>query len=379
MIIGIDASNIKSGGGLTHLLNLLNESNPKLHNFNLIVVWCNNNNYHKIPKRKWILKKKIFDGNINNFKMFIWQFFFLSKCAKKIGCNVVLFPGGIYFGNFRPFIAISQNMIPFEKSVLMEFFFKLKFIKFYLIKISQIHTFKKSQGIIFLTSYAKKKILKIINVKKINKIIEHGIDKNLKKIEFKKKNICNFKKNKKFKILYVSTIDRYKHQVNVMQAVNSLREKNKWDLELTFIGANYQDNQVDIFKEKMSFYNKKKNWIKYIPDLNHKKLIKMYTKFDLGVFASSCENLSNIILEKMSACLPLICSNTSSVSFWLKDYKNKFNPYNSKSLEKVLFKIIPSTFKRSLIAKNYKIKSNKFSWELTAKKTFNLINKYSDE
>ena len=55
MIIGIDASNIKSGGGLTHLLNLLNESNPKLHNFNLIVVWCNNNNYHKIPKRKWIL------------------------------------------------------------------------------------------------------------------------------------------------------------------------------------------------------------------------------------------------------------------------------------------------------------------------------------
>ncbi|MDB0067684.1 hypothetical protein N9E77_03880 [Candidatus Pelagibacter sp.] len=187
MIIGIDASNVKSGGGHTHLLNLLNESNPKLHNFNLIVVWCNNSNYHKIPKRKWILKKKIFDGNINNFKMFIWQFFFLSAHAKKIGCNVVLFPGGIYFGNFRPFIAISQNMIPFEKSVLMKFFFKLKFIKFYLIKISQIHTFKKSQGIIFLTSYAKKKILKIINVKKINKIIEHGIDKNLKKIEFKKK------------------------------------------------------------------------------------------------------------------------------------------------------------------------------------------------
>ena len=129
----------------------------------------------------------------------------------------------------------------------------------------------------------------------------------------------------------------------------------------------------------MSFYNKKNNWIKYIPELSQKKLIRMYTKFDLGVFASSCENLSNIILEKMSACLPLVCSNTSSVSFWLKDYKNKFNPYNSKSLEKVLFKIIPSTFKRHLIAKNYKIKSTKFTWELTAKKTFDLINKYSDE
>ena len=69
MIIGIDASNIKEGGGVTHLVNLLKASNPKKHNFIKIVIWCNKQIYPLIPNKKWISKKIIFDGNINFIKI----------------------------------------------------------------------------------------------------------------------------------------------------------------------------------------------------------------------------------------------------------------------------------------------------------------------
>lgn len=376
MIIGIDASNIKEGGGVTHLVNLLKASNPKKHNFIKIVIWCNKKIYPLIPNKKWISKRIIFDGNINFIKLFIWQKFFLSNKAKKEKCTKLFFPGGIYFGKFRPYIAMSQNMIPFEEKELKRYFPSLKFVKFLLIKIAQIYTFKRAQNIIFLTSYAKKKILNTIQIKKKSKIIEHGIDKSLKKkLVLKKKNF-SFNKKKEFKLLYVSTIDKYKHQVNVILAINSLREKKNWNLKLTLVGDHY-GNELNSLIKTIKDLDPNKEWIIYKPKLDRKKLIKLYSKYDLGIFASSCENLSNVILEKISSGLPIVCSDVPSVSFWLQNYKNKFNPLNPLSLEKVLEKIIPSNLLRYKIAKNYKILSNKFSWNLSAKKTFELIKKSS--
>ena len=376
MIIGIDASNIKEGGGVTHLVNLLKASNPKKHNFIKIVIWCNKKIYPLIPNKNWISKKIIFDGNINFIKMFIWQKFFLSIKAKNERCTKLFFPGGIYFGSFRPYITMSQNMIPFEEKELKRYFPSLKFVKFLLIKIAQTYTFKRAQSIIFLTSYAKKKILNIIQIKKKFKIIEHGIDKSLKKkLVLKKKNFF-FNKKKEFKLLYVSTIDKYKHQVNVILAINSLRKKKNWNLKLTLVGDHY-GNELNSLITTIKDLDPNKEWIIYKPKLDRTKLIKLYSKYDLGIFASSCENLSNIILEKISSGLPIVCSDIPSVSFWLQNYENKFNPLNPLSLEKVLSKIIPSNLHRYKIAKNYKILSNKFSWNLSAKKTFELINKSS--
>ena len=40
LCVGIDASGIKSGGGLTHLLEVLAASNPSAHGVTEIVVWC---------------------------------------------------------------------------------------------------------------------------------------------------------------------------------------------------------------------------------------------------------------------------------------------------------------------------------------------------
>ena len=57
MIIGIDATNIRSGGGITHLKELLNNSNPKNNNFEKIIIWSSYLTLEKIENKFWIIKK----------------------------------------------------------------------------------------------------------------------------------------------------------------------------------------------------------------------------------------------------------------------------------------------------------------------------------
>ena len=50
MIIGIDASNIKSDGGIVHLFELINNFNFKKTKIKKIIIWGNSQSLKKIKK-----------------------------------------------------------------------------------------------------------------------------------------------------------------------------------------------------------------------------------------------------------------------------------------------------------------------------------------
>ena len=53
MILGIDASNIRGGGGITHLVELLKAAHPAQHGFGKVVVWSGQETLSKIEERPW--------------------------------------------------------------------------------------------------------------------------------------------------------------------------------------------------------------------------------------------------------------------------------------------------------------------------------------
>ena len=88
-------------------------------------------------------------------------------------------------------------------------------------------SFKKSNGIIFLTKQAKDKILSIIRIKEKNcSIISHGISKRFFREPRKQKHISNYDFSNPFKLIYVSSLEPYKHHHNVVKAVCKLRKNN---------------------------------------------------------------------------------------------------------------------------------------------------------
>jgi hypothetical protein len=51
MILGIDASNIRGGGGVTHLVELLKAANPIQYGFEKVYVWSGKYTLDKIENR----------------------------------------------------------------------------------------------------------------------------------------------------------------------------------------------------------------------------------------------------------------------------------------------------------------------------------------
>ena len=56
-IIGIDATNIRGGGGLVHLLELLRHADPERDGFFSVVIWANKETLDSINEQSWIVKK----------------------------------------------------------------------------------------------------------------------------------------------------------------------------------------------------------------------------------------------------------------------------------------------------------------------------------
>ena len=56
MILGIDASNIRVGGGLTHLKEILRSVDIEKHDIEKIVIWSSENTLNEIEERHWLKK-----------------------------------------------------------------------------------------------------------------------------------------------------------------------------------------------------------------------------------------------------------------------------------------------------------------------------------
>ena len=105
MKLGIDGSNIRSGGGVTHLIELLDAANPRRYGFNEVIVWSGTGTLSKIKEREWLNKShdSLLDRPLP-YRIY-WQRFKLNRLAKDMGCNVLFVPE-------NRFIAISGRWLP---------------------------------------------------------------------------------------------------------------------------------------------------------------------------------------------------------------------------------------------------------------------------
>ena len=224
LVIGIDASNLRRGGGRTHLIEFLENIKNYNHEYHKIIVWGQPETLSLIIDFEGLNKKSPSLLNGGLLTRSLWQKFFLSKSARKEKCNVLLIPGGNYSGNFFPVVTMCRNMLPFEWRELFRYGISFLTVKLLLLRLFQSNSFKRSNGIIFLTEHAKKRIIQIIGtLSGAPKVIPHGLNQifnNRPKIQ---KSISYYNIKYPFKIIYVSIIDEYKHQCSIIEAISNLR------------------------------------------------------------------------------------------------------------------------------------------------------------
>ena len=334
MTIGIDASNIRTGGGKKHLEQFVFNALNKNNKITFIIVSNNyiNKSFHGIKNIKCLTNRLLNSGNISSF---ISQIFYSSFYFKRNKCNYVFVPGGIFLASFKPFFTMSQNMLPFDNDSLQGFPL-IKRFKFILIK--------------------KLQLLKTI-------VIPHGIAQ-------KKENLYLNNKDD-FKILYVSDFLPYKNNLNVFIAVSELINEG-YNISLSLIGRKdyYQFNEMKKIFQKHSHL---KENIKITGHIPNNDIEKFYKETSLFLFASSCENLPFIVLEALSFGLPIITSNKSPMKDMVYGLNVLFNPSDKNDIKRVILNNMESKKLNEMSNHNFRL-SNQYQWKKNAKATIDFFN-----
>jgi glycosyltransferase involved in cell wall biosynthesis len=373
MTIGIDASNIGYGGGILHLFEILKNVDSIQPNKSKIIIW-GDNSLDQLPNFEWLEKRKpnlLLKGGF--FNKSFWKLLFAEKDI--FGkCDILFAPGGTFYSKKIPYVSMSQNMLAFEKIEAKRYGFTIMYIRFLLLNLIQKKSFKNAKGVIFISQYAQKYISKKVSIKN-SKLIPHGISDAFFQEPKTQVSIKNYSADNPFKILYVSAIRPYKHQIKLIKAINLLRKK--YPIKLTLIGQEEDPKEVKRFHLALNKIENHKEFIDFKGPISHTKIIEYYKSSNIFAMSSTCENMPNILIEAMASGLPIASSNYGPMPEFLKEGGEYYNPLDEYSIENTIEKLILNPnlrYNNALKAFEY---AKQYSWEKCASQTFEYIKELS--
>ncbi len=372
LTFGIDGANLRRGGGITHLVELLRAVEPEKLGIERVIVWGGFLTLNALEDRPWLEKRNPSALDKGLLLRSLWQLFCLSKAARADGCDVLFVPGGNYAGNFRPFVTMSRNLLPFEFNQLARYGWSWLALKMVLLRLTQSQSYRRADGLIFLTEYARRVVLDVTdNIRGQSRIIPHGLNPRFMQKPKLQKPISHFDYTTPFRILYVSIIDHYKNQDVVIEAISDLR-KDGLPIVLDLVGPFYP-SALKRLNRAIARFDPDRTWVLYHGAVPFGELHMRYAQADLGLFASSCENMPNILLETMASGLPVACSNRGPMPEILGSAGVYFDPDEPHDVLRALRELLDSPQLRTELSRASYERAQHFSWQRCADETFKFL------
>lgn len=367
--VAIDATRVKSGGGIAHLLGILAVEDISVYGIQQVHIWAYRKLLDRLPSRSWLIKHcpKVTEQSL--LKQIYWQAFKLTDEIKRVGCQLLFAVDATTFSRFKPMVVLSQNMIPFEVGFETIYGFDKSGIHQRLLLQVQKRAFKFADAVIFLTNYAAKRIQLYTGTLKHYKCIAHGVD-----AAFKQTNpqaVWPEKGERPIQCLYVSPIWEYKHQAELVRAIKMLRERGH-NVTLTLTGGGNREGQI-LLEQEMQRTDPNRSFVKILDFVPHQDIPQLIATADVFVFASSVETFGITLLEAMTIGMPIACSNRSSLPETLQDAGVYFDPQNEQSIANAIEVLIQDPNLRQTLAGRAKKLAEIYSWEVCTAQTWRYI------
>jgi len=370
--IVINALSALRGGGQTYIINFLKHLPQEKYQILLVVNSKNKKLFSTyINKNITIYEAKSASKSI--IHRFIWEQFELPKFLKSSDANIYYASGGIMLTKMPKGIISAtalRNMLPFDERERKRFPL-VSYIRFklWLLRFIFLSSYKRSDKIVFISEYSKSIVKEYLpNIDKKSIVIPHGLNKQF----LENKNTFNLpdglEKNKFY--LYVSILDVYKAQKEMIKEWKILKKEN-FSYPLVLVGPKYNEygeEVVDLIKNENL-----ENDIIYLGKVDYEKLPSLYKSSRALIFASSCECCPNILLEKLSASKPILCSDIQPMPEFAEDAAVYFNPYKIGSLSKRIIELEKNEVQREELSKKAHNQALKFDWDETISKTINYL------
>lgn len=372
MKLGIDLHNIRDGGGVNYIANLCAVFDPQRHGFSSLVLFGGTDtlarvatvNPHIELRELPILSKSV-------FHRLFFVLFQLDRDLRRSGCDMLYSPGGLYFGTFRPFGSISRNMMPFQMEEWGGYRRARDIVRLRLLRWANARTFRRADAMIFLTEIAKQAVSRFAHMPLDNsRVVAHGVDRTIF-VPAADTSSSAPSPDDTITIVYPSRLEPYKHQIEAMEAVASLRARYP-KISLTMCGPANPEYAARVEQRRVAL-DPGGRFLNYIGPLRTPELVALYHRSDLLLFASSCENLPNTMIEAMAAQIPVVSSNCEPMPSLGLDgclYVDPFSPASiAEGIRAALEDWHTTTARRHRAAEL----ATRFSWQKCADETFGYL------
>ena len=303
----------------------------------------------------------------------VWEKIYLPKLLRQIRADVLFCPGGIIGASLPPgckSVAMFRNMLPFDP-VRRAYPLGYMRTRHWILEKLLLKSMRRADLVIFISEFARNLVEDRTsrNLKNVV-VIPHGINPAFRNGEAKSSYQPEWLLPGGY-LLYVSTVDFYKSQVEVVQAYALLKQRRRTREKLILVGPEAPDYARKVRREihrlglDEDVVMTGKIPYEHMPALYHHALV--------NIFASQCENCPNILLEALAAGRPVLASNRPPMPEFAGDAAVYFDPTLPVELAEKLTWLLGDPGRMRELSAKARERSFRYDWPRTAATTWKLI------
>ncbi|KRC81728.1 glycosyltransferase family 4 protein [Sphingomonas sp. Root241] len=369
IVVGLDASRNRSGGAKAHLIGLLRDGDPLAHGIREVHVWAYRSLLDALPDRPWLIRHNPPALEKSLLKQLLWQLFEMPGEVRKAGCDIVLNTDAGALSRISPSVTMSRDMLSYEPGEIERYGWSKARLRLLLLRYVQNRSLRRSDGAVFLTRHAAEVIQRSCGLLDRVALIPHGVGAEFAEIQGRP--AWPAADERPVRCLYVSNAAPYKHQWMVVAAIEQLRAEG-YDVELELVGGGSGKAQQRL-DAQIAQSDPAGKFVSQTGPVPQAALPGYLARADLFVFASSCENMPNTLIEAMAAGLPIACARRGPMPEVLADGGVYFDPEVPQSIAAAVRSLIDDPALRSRLAKRAKELSSQYSWARCARETWSFL------
>jgi len=323
--------------------------------------------------------KFVFDANVtpiilspptrHPFLWLIWFEYRIPKILKKYNIDLFLSPDGyLSLNTVIPSLAVIHDINFAHKPEDLPLFTRL-YYNYFFPKFA-----KKALRIATVSEFSKQDICLTYNVEpeKID-VVYNGSSSLYKPVSngTKQKTKNKFTQGKNY-FIFIGSLHPRKNVPRLFQAFERFKNQTKSDFKLVIVGGMmFKNQELNNVHSKM----KHSSDIIFTGRLSPNELRLVLASAYALAFVPYFEGFGIPILEAMSCDVPVITSNVTSMPEVAGDAAIYVDPFSVDSIKNGMLRMYKDKKLRNKLIEKAKIQRQKFSWEQTADKLWESVNK----
>jgi glycosyltransferase involved in cell wall biosynthesis len=299
----------------------------------------------------------------------IWEKTKLPSLLRTVKADVLYCPGGFVsaFGPDWKSAVAFRNMLPFIDEERQRFPHGYTRARLALLKHIQSQSLRRADLVVFISDFARSIIDLVVGIRSGRSVvIPHGLSD-----QFRTAGTPTTLNLPSRYVAYVSILDAYKAQIEVVKAWAVLRQRRQLNEKLLLVGParGAYAEKVRVLIAELGLNDE----VLLLGNVPYDHLPSVYHGAVANVFASSCENCPNILLEALAAGKPVLSSDYQPMPEFAGKAVLYFNPYDPETLAKQLSLLLENPELSGELGRRALERSAEFQWKQAADSTWQAL------